>query len=74
MSQGAFEALVADYPDLISCAKGLMVNLWEAQRLSADTFTMTDGTLLPVSRRKTKEVQQLYEEHLFRKMRKEMLD
>lgn len=73
LGQAAFEALLVDDPFMISCSKGLMVNLYETERLDGDAFTMSDGTALPISRRKAKEVQGIYDEFLFRKMRKEML-
>ena len=41
--------------------------------LEEDTLLLSDGTRLPVSRRRAKEVQQLYHNFLFRKLRKEML-
>lgn len=73
LGQAAFESLLVDDPFMISCSKGLMVNLYEVERLETDAFIMSDGTALPVSRRKAKEVQAVYDEFLFRKMRKEML-
>ena len=73
MSQGAFEALVADAPYLVSCGKGLLVNLYEVTRLESDTVQLTGGVLLPVSRRKAKEFQKVYDDHLFRRMREELL-
>lgn len=73
MSQGALEELLAEDSYLISCSKGLLVNLHEVTALENDMFTMSDGTRLPISRRKSKEVQKTYHDFLFRKMRKEML-
>ena len=73
MSQGALEALVATDTYLVSCAKGLLVNLYEAQKLEGDSIYMTGGICLPVSRRRSKDMQKLYEDHLFRRMREEML-
>jgi hypothetical protein len=73
MSQGALETLVATDTYLVSCAKGLLVNLYEAQKLEGDSIYMTGGICLPVSRRRSKDMQKLYEDHLFRRMREEML-
>ena len=73
MAQAAFEQMVADDPYMIPCAKGLMVNLYEVTRMETDTFFMSDGSMVPISRRKAKDVQSAYNDFLFRKMRKEML-
>jgi len=73
MSQGAFEALVADAEFIVPCSKGLTVNLYEVDRMDESDFILKDGSLVPISRRKLKDVQKLYDEFLFRKMRKEML-
>ena len=74
MSQGAFEALVADAAFIVPCSKGITVNLHEVRRMAESDFVMNDGSLVPISRRKFKEVQKLYDAFLFRKMRKEMLE
>ncbi len=73
LGQAAFEALFTDDPYLVSCSKGLLVNLYEVTALEADCFTMTSGDRLPISRRKAKEIQGVYDDFLFQKMRKEML-
>lgn len=73
ISQGALEALVAEDTYLVSCAKGLLVNLYEAQKLEGDSIFMTGGICLPVSRRRAKDMQKLYEDHLFRRMREDLL-
>lgn len=73
MSQGAFEELVADAEFIVPCSKGLTVNLYEAERIEDSDFLMKDGRFVPISRRKLKDVQKLYDAFLFRKMRKEML-
>lgn len=73
MSQGDFEALVADAEFIVPCSKGLTVNLHHVQRIDGSDFLMQNGTRVPISRRKFKEIQKAYDEFLFRKMRKEML-
>ncbi len=73
LGQAAFEALLQDDPYIICCNKGLLVNLHEVTALEEDTFCMSDGSRLPISRRKAKEVQSIYNDFLFQKMRKEML-
>ncbi len=73
LGQAALEELLADDPYILSCSKGLLVNLYEVTAMDPDTFTMSDGSRLPISRRKAKEVQASYDDFLFQKMRKEML-
>lgn len=74
LGQAAFEALLTDDPYILSCSKGLLVNLYEVTAMETDTFTVSDGSKIPISRRKAKEVQTIYNDFLFEKMRKEMLD
>ncbi len=73
MGQAALEQLLSDDPYIISCTKGLLVNLHEVVSMEADTFCMSDGSRLPISRRRAKEVSAIYDDFLFQKMRKEML-
>ena len=73
MSQGDFEALIADAEFIVPCSKGLTANLYEVERIEGSDFLMKDGNWLPISRRKFKDIQKIYDEFLFRKMRKEML-
>jgi DNA-binding LytR/AlgR family response regulator len=73
LSKGSFEQLVADAEFIIPCSKGLTVNLHEVARIEESDFLMKDGSSVPISRRKLKDVQRLYDAFLFRKMRKEML-
>lgn len=73
MGQAALEALLTNDPYLVSCAKGLMVNLYEVDRQEGDTFILSDGSRIPISRRRAKEVQKIYNDFLFQKIRKEML-
>ena len=54
------EALLRNYPYFISPSKGIIVNFYEVSMRSADTFTMSDGTIIPISRRKSKEVIEAY--------------
>lgn len=73
MSQGDFEALMTDVEFIVACSKGLTVNLYETERIDGSDFLMKDGSRIPISRRKFKDIQKTYDEFLFRKMRKEML-
>lgn len=64
------EALLCSYPYFIRTSKGLIVNLHEVAAQNTDTFTMSDGSILPISRRKAKEVTEAYSSFLFEQLRK----
>ena len=52
--------------------KGILVNFHEVTASSNDSFTLSDGTVLPISRRKNKEIQAAYIKFRFQKMRSEV--
>ena len=64
------ESLLSDYPYFSSPSKGLIVNFYEVSAQNADTFTMSDGSLIPISRRKAKDVKNAYSSFLFEQLRK----
>ena len=66
------EELLVPCGFIYSPSKGLLVNFHEVSSASQDSFTLSDGTVLPVSRRKSKEVQAAYTKFVFRKMRAEV--
>jgi DNA-binding LytR/AlgR family response regulator len=55
-----------------SPSKGILVNFHEVSQCTEDSFTMSDGTVLPISRRKGKEIQTAYTKFIFQKMRSEV--
>ena len=57
---------------ICSPSKGILVNFHEVVDSTDDSFTMVDGTVLPISRRKNKEVQTAYIKFRFQKMRSEV--
>jgi hypothetical protein len=48
------------------------VNFYEVTAAAEDGFTMSDGTVVPISRRRSKEVLGDYTKFQFRKMRSEV--
>ena len=64
------EALLCDYPYFFIPSKGLIINFHEVDAQNADTFTMSNGSLIPISRRKAKEVTDAYSSFLFEQLRK----
>ena len=55
-----------------SPSKGILVNFHEVIDATDDSFTMSDGTVLPISRRKSKDIQSVYIKFRFQKMRSEV--
>ena len=51
-------------------SKGIIVNFYEVAVQNADTFIMSDGCRIPISRRKSKEVMDAYSSFLFEQLRK----
>lgn len=70
MSQTEWENLLSEFSFFYSCAKGLLVNLHEITKQEDNMFLMSDGTSLPISRRKTKEAIDKFTQFRFDKMRK----
>lgn len=64
------EALLCAYPYFFSPSKGIVVNFYEVAVQNADIFTMSDGSRIPISRRKAKEVMDAYSSFLFEQLRK----
>lgn len=64
------EALLCAYPYFFIPSKGIMVNFYEVAVQNADTFIMSDGCRIPISRRKSKEVMDAYSSFLFEQLRK----
>ena len=52
--------------------KGILINFHEVSQLLDSSVLMSDGTVLPISRRKSKDVQAAYTKFRFRKMRTEV--
>ncbi len=69
MTQKQLEDLLCVYPWFVSCSKGIIVNFHAVSRMDDREFYMSNGKLLPISRRKTKEIKSAYAEYCFRMMR-----
>lgn len=65
------ETLLCSYPFFFSPCKGVIVNFYEVVTQSADTFTMSDKTLIPISRRRAKDVLDAYSSFRFEALRKD---
>ena len=64
------EPLFCSYPYFFSPTKGIIVNFYEVESQDGTVFRMSDGSLIPISRRKAKEVLDAYSSFLFEKLRK----
>lgn len=65
------EPQLSEYSYFFSPMKGIIINFHEVSFLTADMVRMSDGSSLPVSRRKTKLLAESYNEFRFTKLRKE---
>lgn len=70
LSFGEMEKLLEGYPYFYSPSRGVVVNFYEVSDQKEDVFVMSDGTWLPISRRKAKETRNAYSEFCFQLLRK----
>lgn len=54
------EPILCDNSYFCSPSKGVVVNFYEVKLRDSDVFLMSDGTRIPISRRKSKEVREEY--------------
>ena len=64
------ESQLCAYPYFFTPSKGLIVNFYEVKTQGSNIFTMSDGSRIPISRRKSKEVMEAYSSFLFERLRK----
>lgn len=70
VSQTELEKTLCAYPFIICCSKGILVNLYEVEKCNVDLFIMKNGDRVPISRRKQKEISEIYNAFRFEKIRK----
>ena len=70
MSQNEMEALLLPFGYFCSPAKGIIVNFHEVEDFSDSSLTVSGGAILPISRRKTKEVKDAFAKFYMIKMLK----
>lgn len=70
MSQTEWESLLAEHHFLCSCSKGILVNFYEVDKQEDGMFVLKDGSFVPISRRKTKEILEAFAHFRFEQMRK----
>ena len=71
---GSGEALLCAYPCFCGICRGVVVNFHEVAGRQEDVFLLKDGTRLPISRRRLREVQEAYSAFRFDRLRKDGVD
>lgn len=66
------EELLCGYGYVYSPTKGMLVNFHEVTRMTEDSFRLSDGSFVPISRRRNKDAQAAYTKFRFQKMRSEV--
>ena len=66
------EELLCGYGYVYSPTKGMLVNFHEVTRMTEDSFRLSDGSSVPISRRKSKDAQAAYTKFRFHRMRSEV--
>ena len=67
------ESLLCENSYFSCCTKGVVVNFHEVTSLNGNDFTMSNGDMVPISRRKSKEVVDAYTKFKFDQLRKEAM-
>ncbi len=71
ISQGDFEKILEVFGHFCSPYKGITVNFFAVQAVNDDSVKLSDGTVLPLTRRRQKEFKEAYTKFKFDRMRKE---
>ena len=69
MRQADFAALLLDYPYFCDCTRGVLVNFEQVEELLADRFLLKNGTAVPISRLKYREVREQFLAFTYARMR-----
>ena len=70
MSQTDWENLLSEYRFLYPCSKGIVVNFYEVEKHDDGMFFLTNGEMVPISRRKSKDALEAFAHFRFEEMRK----
>lgn len=70
MSQTEWETMLSEHNFLYSCSKGIVVNFYEINRHEDGMFILSNETVVPISRRKTKDALEAFAQFQFEQMRK----
>lgn len=72
LSHEELERLLCEQSCFCCCSKGVIVNFHEVKKQGPDTFELSDGSAVPISRRRAKAVQESYARFRFASMRREV--
>jgi DNA-binding LytR/AlgR family response regulator len=71
-SHAQIEELLTACGYIVSPSKGILVNFHEVTGVTSDSFTLSDGSVVPISRRKSKDIMAAYTQFRFQKLRSEV--
>ena len=71
-SHTLMEELLTACGYIVSPSKGMLVNFYEVTGTKDDSFILSDGSIVPISRRKNKDIMAAYTRFRFQKMRSEV--
>ncbi len=74
MNHSEAETLLLHYKNFRQINKGCIVNFAMVKRFSDGAFTMQNGEVIPVARRRLKEISEAYKQYHFEKMNADMED
>lgn len=69
MNQGDFAGQLLEYPYFCDCMKGILVNFEAVDKLYPDHFLLKDGTRIPISRLKYRDVREKFSEYSYTQAR-----
>ncbi len=69
--QSDFSALLLQYHYFCDCIRGILVNFEAVQKLTTNSFLLKDGTRIPISRLKYKEVREKFLDFYYSRLRGE---
>jgi len=69
MNQREFSAMLLQYPYFCDCMKGILVNFEAVERLNDDSFLLSGGKTIPISRLKYGKVREQYLEYAYARLR-----
>ena len=72
INHSELEALLVPFGYFYSPSKGMLVNFHEVVQSNDDSFILSDGTSVPISRRKSKDTLAAFTKFRFQKMRSEV--
>ena len=67
--QSDFSALLLKYNYFCDCVRGILVNFEAVEKLMSDSFLLKDGTIIPISRLKYKEVREKFLKFYYSRLR-----